>query len=347
MSRMRFFGFMLAAWVTPPVVAGALGWEGIWGSGSAFIDYLIPLPVAGGALHVPSFVVAMAAVGGYARLGDRVAAIVRAAFVGFALLGLAWLIDVERLALVASTDLEYTRIPWQENPLGLFVLSDSLWALAWMASAPPLGTVLWRAVAVALVLPALYLVGSIKSNARLAEPFVLGQSRPEPARGDETQWVYTRLSMTDPTFRSKALAWIEPRRPERAMNVEDVAFLFTDSLEAASGLETAPAAATLCVHEDGTPDRWLSGGADCFGDHVTFSDRVAAAAASIPRDVPADVRSYLVARSLCRNVTRADPGNDVLAEQAFCRGFDLEQMWRALQAGYRPEHLDAWTSRSE
>jgi hypothetical protein len=43
--------WLVFAWVLPAAIAGALGWSGIWGSTSAFTDYLLPLPVAGGFLH--------------------------------------------------------------------------------------------------------------------------------------------------------------------------------------------------------------------------------------------------------------------------------------------------------
>lgn len=49
---------LILAWITPAVIAEALGWSGIWGGGSALGDYPTPIPVAGGVLHVPSFVVA-------------------------------------------------------------------------------------------------------------------------------------------------------------------------------------------------------------------------------------------------------------------------------------------------
>ena len=65
------------AWVTPALMAGALGWSGIWGSGSAFGDYLIPVPVAGGALHVPSFAVALALAAAWPKLGEGAAALIR------------------------------------------------------------------------------------------------------------------------------------------------------------------------------------------------------------------------------------------------------------------------------
>ena len=48
---------LILAWITPALIAGALGWSGIWGAGSALVEYLIPMPVAGGVLHVPSFAV--------------------------------------------------------------------------------------------------------------------------------------------------------------------------------------------------------------------------------------------------------------------------------------------------
>lgn len=41
----------------PALIAGALGWKGVWGSGSALADFLIPIPVAGGVLQVPTFLV--------------------------------------------------------------------------------------------------------------------------------------------------------------------------------------------------------------------------------------------------------------------------------------------------
>src|SRR3970282_2853183 len=51
---------LVLAWITPAAIAGALGRSGIWGTGSAFLDYLIPFPVAGGIFHLPSFAVAAA-----------------------------------------------------------------------------------------------------------------------------------------------------------------------------------------------------------------------------------------------------------------------------------------------
>jgi hypothetical protein len=46
------------AWVTPAFIGGMLGWKGMWGAGNAFVEYLIPIPLAGGVFHVPSFIIA-------------------------------------------------------------------------------------------------------------------------------------------------------------------------------------------------------------------------------------------------------------------------------------------------
>ncbi len=57
MNRLRIIDFGLLAGALNALAADALGWRGVWGSGPALVDYLIPITVAGGALHVPSFVV--------------------------------------------------------------------------------------------------------------------------------------------------------------------------------------------------------------------------------------------------------------------------------------------------
>ncbi len=56
MNKSRLLLLTLVAWPLPALIAGALGWQGVWGSGSAMTDYLIPIPVAGGVFHLPTFV---------------------------------------------------------------------------------------------------------------------------------------------------------------------------------------------------------------------------------------------------------------------------------------------------
>ncbi|MBK7473659.1 MAG: hypothetical protein IPI73_26500 [Betaproteobacteria bacterium] len=132
---MRLFLWILIAWPLPALVAGALGWSSIWGSGSALGDYLIPIPVAAGALHVPSFVLCGLVVWIMPSLGARAAGLLRALLIGAALAGLLWLLKLDDILLAWQTHSTLSGSPWQQNPLGLFVLSDALIALLFTAGA--------------------------------------------------------------------------------------------------------------------------------------------------------------------------------------------------------------------
>ena len=116
MNKLRLIVFGILAWVVPPLIAGALGWRGVWGSGSALVDYLIPIPVAGGALHVPSFVLLLVLVAWGPRLSAKATGRARALALGAALTGAVLLLPPPE---------------WRpsENPLGLFVVVDALVAL--------------------------------------------------------------------------------------------------------------------------------------------------------------------------------------------------------------------------
>ena len=85
---LRLIPWILIAWPMPALIAGALGWKGIWGSGSALFDFLIPIPVAGGALHVPSFVVCGLIVLNMRFAEEESAARMRAFLIGAVLAGL-------------------------------------------------------------------------------------------------------------------------------------------------------------------------------------------------------------------------------------------------------------------
>lgn len=222
----------VAVWATPACIAGALGWNGIWGYTSAFGDYLVPLPIAGGALHVPSFVLALGAVWAWPRLSPGLAGILRGACAGMALVGAALLVDPERVYPVLTTDLE-PHGRGSRNPLGLFILTDALWTLAWMLSQPALAVRLAPALPVALLLPAGYVAASLSTSALLHEPFRWGYPGHASARGDVVKWVYTRLSGDDPAFRNQARAFVAPSAPTINDKAEAAAFLFTNSLAVA------------------------------------------------------------------------------------------------------------------
>lgn len=330
-----------AAWVTPPVVAGALGWTGIWGSGSAFGDYLIPVPVAGGALHVPSFVVALFLVAAWPRLADGTAALIRGAAVGVALLGFALLIDVAHLVRVATTDLPFTRVRWEENPLGLFLASDGLWLLAWTLGRPAVGVRLLPALGLAMVIPVSYLLVGPAALPEAREPFLWGRHVPAPGPADAVRLVFTRLPVDHPTFREQARAFIGDRGPAGNVNAEAMAFMFTDSLESARALGEHEPLVTLCLYQDGTPERWLAGRGDCFGDHQTFRDLLNEVGSRLPRSLPGDVRSFLIVRELCADRLDAAPAASSPHDD-FCGDRELGSLQDELASRYPAARLEEW-----
>ncbi len=301
----RLISWLLIAWTLPALIAAALGWRGIWGSGSAFTDYLMPLPVAGGALHVPSFIVATVAVALLPTLGAAGAARVRALLIGMALAGVLFLLNLLPIlaALKAGTALP-SRI-WDANPLGLFLISDALLALLFTSAVPRPWLKPDLAALVLLLLPAaLPLSMALPRAVVMAEvKFTAGQSDRDQVRGDELLMVHTTLDPAAPDFRARAEAWAllpaSMAHPRFHVSAETMALMFTRDAEAARRLDRGQVATTLCLYEDDTPPRWLPGAGDCFTGHQNFSAQVARAAAARPAEEAAELRYHLAAAELC------------------------------------------------
>ena len=305
MPAIRTLSWWLIAWSLPALIAAALGWRGIWGGGSAFTDYLMPLPVAGGALHVPSFLVATVAVALLPTLGAAGAARVRALLIGMALAGVLFLLNLLPIlaALKAGTALP-SRI-WDANPLGLFLISDALLALLFTAAVPRPWLRLDPAGLLLLLLPAVLPVSMALPRAvAMAEvKFTAGLSQHGAVRGNETLMVHTTLDPAAADFRARAEAWVmapsSMAHPRFHVSAESMALLFTGDAEAARRGGQDKVGATLCLYEDDTQPRWLPGTGDCFSGHENFSGRLARAAAARPAEEAAELRSHLAAVELC------------------------------------------------
>jgi len=332
----------VGAWVTPALVAGALGWKGVWGATSALGDYLVPVPVAGGVLHVPSFAAAVLAVRLWPYLPPRLVSLARGACLGAALVGLAMLVDLEDVFLAVTTDVPWRGVPWEKNALGLFWLTDSLWLLAPALARPSLRTLALPALAVALALPCAYAVFRIRTGEKLSRPFVMGRRGATPNRWESIQYVYTRLRPGAPGFRAAVLQFVEEYGLTPGVNSEEVAIHFTDSLGTARGAGKEAVLTTLCLYEDGTPERWEPGEGDCFGGHVSFGERLAELASRFPRSIPSDVRDHLLRRDLCAGFEPPDRPEPGLARSRYCHRFDPDASLEALQARYEREALDVW-----
>lgn len=303
MSKRRLILWTLIAWPLPALIAGGLGWSGVWGSGSALVDYLIPIPVAGGLFHMPSFVLGAVAVSMLPSLEYVGASRLRALLLGVAIAGLLWLLKLNAILLAIQTDSHLSHNLWQENPVGLFLLCDALLALTFSLWAPQRPLLRLDLPTLLLVLlPCALPLAMAWPRSAAEEPFVHGASRYGAMRGDETNMVFTRLPVNSSDFRTRAETWVAPLHPSLNVNIEDAAFMFTRSLDAVRNFDESKVRATFCMYEDGTPSRWLEGPGDCFDDHVSFSERFAHAVKERPTGEHPDLRTYFGAVKACENV---------------------------------------------
>ena len=300
----RGFIFLLwavVAWVTPAAIAGALGWKGIWGSGSAAADYLIPVPVAGGVFHLPSFILVSLVLFSQPSAG-RLSGHVRGILLAGTLAGIAMLLDLNNLQLALTTDTAGGRF-WQEQPLGLFIVTDCVIAQLFvrrLGGRWPEGTQEWAvSLIVALAIPAAYAAASLQADPRQQTPFVYVGERGTDQRGDERVFYYSKLSLGSDAFRQAAAVVLARHDPRTNLNAEDIAIHFYDSLAAAQAQNNSGAKYTVCLYQDGTATTWNPGNFDCFGNHESFSERLAQASGMQDKSLPQDVRSWLARRDAC------------------------------------------------
>lgn len=306
--KLRIALYLIVAWLLPPMVAAMAGWRGVWGSGSAGVDFLLPLPISGGALHVPSWLLGAGLVllrqrgEGAGPWWGRVGAAAMAAAGG------VLMVDMNAVALALSTDAPWPSASrwWTAHPLGLFLLCDGVLAWLWPGVRVPQATPRhrWGAVLLAAGLPALLLVSQWQQAPIRRHDLLMGQSRPGPSRGDEIVGLYTTLPMQAAPLAAAVRAQSLLPPPAQDVNVQDQAVMFFDSHVAARQLDMAQAKLTWCRYEDGTPDRWGEGALDCFSHHLNFAERMAAAYDQTDPGLILDVRRYLARAAACR----AQPG---------------------------------------
>lgn len=315
--------YLVAAWLLAPLLAGLAAWPSIWGSGSAALDYLLPLPVSGGVLHLPSLL------GGALLLVLRQRGAGAAAWwgrVGTAAMagaGSVLLIDLHALALAWHSDGAWPSAGHglSQNPVGLFLLVDGLLALLWPGrpTARPGARTRLAGMLLALGVPLLLLAVQWQQLPVHRHELLIGASRPGPARGDETKAVYTQLPM-QPARLADALArqGLLPH-PRDDVNVQDQALVFFDSLADAQRLNLANARLTWCRYEDGSAEQWLPGAGDCFGGHLNFSERLLERYSGLDPGLSPPVRSLLARGLLCQELRTAAECKSVAHERAQLR----------------------------
>lgn len=305
--------WILVAWPLPALIASALSWNTVWGSGSVLIDYLIPIPVAGGALHVPSFLLCGFVVFNTPSSNSKSLSRLRALLIGIALAGLLLLLNLDDMFMAMQTNSSLNSDILQENPLGLFLLSDSLVALGLtlgIVNGP------WLRLEVTtlllMLLPSAIPISMTYKYSSADNPFIEGSSRQGSTRNDGVHMVYTSLDVHDPNFHVSAEDWANSIHPRFMIDEDDVAILFTQNLDAARSFDTTQAVTTLCLYEDDTPSLWLQGAesVNCFERHLSFSEKFTSAYNARPSDEPQDLKDYMSRKDICIGVKAIPPSGE-------------------------------------
>jgi hypothetical protein len=319
---------LVLAWITPAAIAGALGRSGIWGTGSAFLDYLIPFPVAGGIFHLPSFAVAAAIILSSRNLpAPLIRYLPLAAFAVFAG-ALALQLDLERFNSWLFTDYGLYGSPFRfdENPLYLFVSTDALWvgiyALLAGHSAP---IRLWLMLP---VIPAA-VVGLSALRYQSGEPvFKIGGGMRGTMRGNEMRMVYTSASYDEVLFRDLFEQASSFSRPWTNPNAEHVAVYFVGSMQMLDFREfdeigSDNTVATICLYEEDRSVDYHGGYYDCFADRSTVAEALAALRAREATGLGDDIDAWYSLVRFCDDVEFSVAAPSDVEREQICRGMVL------------------------
>ena len=319
-NKFRTLLIAIVVWLTPALIAGAAGWKGVWGTGSALLDYLLPLPVSGGVLHVPSFAVFLTLF-----LLARHAVVSRwAAPFAFALAlcALVLMVDSERLNAYLFTDYDPAGavIRFSKNPLLLFILTDALWLGFLTMSRAKAPALVWAVPAIApLAVLATSIIGHVASGPQFE---AIGGQYGE-RRGQEQVLVYTNQIYDEQLF-TEWLSGAGVLLPWESANAEHTQFVFTASRQQTArrdyaGITTGNTVATICAYEDDRSVIAFEGLHDCFADRSVFVDQLNRAVAGQPGWMPDDVAAWHAGAALCRGVDMTTDATMSIARNDHCR----------------------------
>ncbi|KZY72558.1 hypothetical protein A3742_08270 [Oleiphilus sp. HI0071] len=305
--------FLILIWLTPAFIAGALGWSGIWGSGSAFFEYLIPLPVAGGVLHVPGLIVSMIVM--KVLNGDGEALTRKTLFsfgaVGVFAFALALHIDFDRLYSAMFTDYSPSgsAVRFDSNALYLFILTDAFWVSVYAFCR---GVSLSRKhvfIFCAVLFGALFVKAIGKGFS--GPSFEIGGSTNGPNRGQELQVVFTNAQYDEAVFRN----WLAERpyliQPWTNPNTQHESLVFTNSMQILKwgkyeDLNDSNIVATVCAYEEDKSLAFYKGAFDCFEGRQTVSMRIQKIAEQNPTGFVPWVDHWVATSILCENTEIPD-----------------------------------------
>ncbi len=317
---------LILAWITPALIAGALGWSGIWGAGSALVEYLIPMPVAGGVLHVPSFAVLIVIVLSSRDWAGPSRSYLPLIAFGIAAAAMTAMLDFDRLNGWLFTDYVPSGSPvrFDGNTLFLFVMTDALWAGVFtlgIGQRPPARS--W------LALPAvpLAIVAIAGFDYKVGGPvFEIGPRLPGNARGDELKLIYTSV----PYDETVLLEWLEASAlapPWCNPNTEHEAIIFTNSLQLLrwawrdrDEVRGETAVATICRFEEDRSVVVHAGFYDCFAERETVEEALAGFAAREPTGLGRDIDTWFALARFCDGIDIAEGDPQDIRSVGICIG---------------------------
>ncbi len=313
------------AWLTPPVIGGFSGWSGIWGGGSAFTDYIIPVPVAGGALHVPSFVALVIFISIVGKMKPPVSRFMAPLAFCVAAFMVGAMLEFDRLSAWLFTDYQPASSPFRldPNPLFLFFANDAFWGgLFALKSCHSVPSKAWWSVPLAPVL----LVAVVLATQLTSGPqFEMGSSMPGNERGEEITMVYTSSAYDEAVFRN----WLESRSfayPWNNINTEHQAVIFTSSMQAVKWGISDPALiqgsqtiGTICLFEEDQAIIPYRGFHDCFADRESFDETIARLLESDAPGLGRNIDYWYAQLRLCDDVDMEQISQD-LVRPSRCEG---------------------------
>ncbi len=323
-----YFILLVLMWVTPAVIAGALGWTGIWGTNSALLDYLIPFTVTGGFLHLPSFAVALLALR-YLRESNNTS---RSSWVGtiaatVMLSALVLQIDFGELNLWLYTDYQPYGFPieFEGTAIFLFVASDAFWVLSYAiarGAAPSLAQCALSPLIPAAVI-AFNVIGYQSQGGESGPVFQYGYSMRGEQQGQDQAWVYTPTAYEETLFRNWLQGSSTVRPPWESSTAQHLAVYFVDSMDSIKRLRRDNAehvVATLCLYEEDRSIVAHKGMADCFATRLTLVQRIVRLRDENPTGLGPEIDQWYAYALLCADVSVPEERDEV-AIHSTCRRF--------------------------
>jgi hypothetical protein len=319
---MRYL-LLICVWITPAIIAGVLGWRGIWGGTSAFADYLIPIPVAGGVMHVPSFVIACIVILNLKKYPESFARMMSLLALGIFLAVQTMQLDFDRLNDWFFTDYQPARSPFRfgQNPLYLFIATDALWVFAYalmLRIIPQWKQALW------LVLVPIAIIAYNAMQYSLDDSqFTYGFMTHVKSHGNSVVMIHTSNNYDETLFRE----WLEGdtlvSRPWESQSMENLAVFFNRSMQDVKWRKTdneENIVATFCMHEDDQSLTTHAGYVDCFVGRVTLRERLNQSFNTTQTGLGKEVDQWYAMAKLCEGIELPEEWSSNIELIDFCLG---------------------------